>query len=65
MAWNTSLNVPATRFAPSATPAVKLDVQIMQGAVIGLTVQNTSDKPQMFRAKIVGRERADLPKAEA
>jgi hypothetical protein len=44
---------------------VKLDVQIMQGATITLQVQNTSDKPQMFRAKIVGRERADLPKAEA
>jgi hypothetical protein len=65
LAWRASMPVPAIRFASSATPAVKLDVPVNERCTIALTVTNISDKPQMFRAKIIGRERADLPKAEA
>lgn len=60
--------VPATRFAESATPALKFDPEtdacrdlvVVAGYDLIADVINTTAEPKRFRARFVGRELADF-----
>jgi len=56
-AWRFDVELPASKFAASASPVLKLNQDIGGGLVISLTVRNISDVARPFRAKILGREK--------
>lgn len=55
--WSHDVAVPASKFAASA-PTVVLNRFAVKRGIIQLFVNNTTDQPQVFRAKVVGREPA-------
>jgi hypothetical protein len=53
--WAADVAVPASRFAASA-PVVRFDQKVHAHLIITVQAINKSDKPQPFRAKIIGKE---------
>ena len=57
--WWAESEVPGFRFAESTNPRVVFKKPAQMGQVVIAKVKNTSAEPQVFKAKIVGKEPVD------
>jgi hypothetical protein len=54
--WRFGVSVPASKFAASVKEKLVFGTVCAEGLTINVQVQNKTDKPQRFRAKLVGTD---------